>query len=307
MNISMWFKNTTFAAILAGAAFAADEAARFHHFHLNVVDPEKSIKYYDTFFGSVPVTFRGISKGLLTDRSFILLNKVDKAAPSEMISSIYHLGWGGVDGPSDFKWRDAMGIKWETPVTALGTNHYMYAYGPDNEVVEIWTGFKHYRFGHVHLFSDDVKTATEWYVKNLGLEGPQQVRPRPEYPAGGLVRKVGEALPAGMLWASAVESGGVTINIFATPRNETLNWWNYDGIKGELVKTDGRVVDHIAFSYRDIGPAFERMKANGVEIVDPMKDREEYGIKSFFVRGPDGILIEIVEARPIPEGLWETD
>ncbi|MEK7793885.1 MAG: VOC family protein [Candidatus Hydrogenedentota bacterium] len=99
----------------------------------------------------------------------------------------------------------------------------------------------------------------------------------------------------------------MTINIFATPRNETLNWWNYDGIKGELVKTDGRVVDHIAFSYRNIGPAFERMKANGVEIVDAIKDREEYGIKSFFVRGPDGILIEIVEARPIPEGLWETD
>jgi hypothetical protein len=27
-------------------------------------------------------------------------------------------------------------------------------------------------------------------------------------------------------------------------------------------------------------------------------------MKSFFVRGPDNVLLEIVEAKPIPDGLW---
>ena len=48
------------------------------------------------------------------------------------------------------------------------------------------------------------------------------------------------------------------------------------------------------------------MKKEGVEIVDGIKTRKEYGgMKSFFVRGPEKVLIEIVEAKPIPEGIWE--
>jgi catechol 2,3-dioxygenase-like lactoylglutathione lyase family enzyme len=83
-----------------------------------------------------------------------------------------------------------------------------------------------------------------------------------------------------------------------------VNWWAYDPID-ELVPSDGRSIDHIAFSYRDIDPVFERMKANGVDIVDPIKEREEYGMRSFFVRGPDKVLIEIVEEAPLPEAAWE--
>jgi catechol 2,3-dioxygenase-like lactoylglutathione lyase family enzyme len=64
-------------------------------------------------------------------------------------------------------------------------------------------------------------------------------------------------------------------------------------------------IDHIAFSYRDIEPVFGRMKKAGVTIAEPIAEREEFGIKSFFVLGPDGLLIEIVEAKPVPEGIWD--
>ena len=47
------------------------------------------------------------------------------------------------------------------------------------------------------------------------------------------------------------------------------------------------------------------MKKADVEIVGPIAYREEYKMKSFFVLGPDGLLVEIVEAKPIPEGVWE--
>ena len=46
------------------------------------------------------------------------------------------------------------------------------------------------------------------------------------------------------------------------------------------------------------------MKAAGVQIEAPIAMRPADDLKSFFVRGPDNVLIEIVEAKPIPDGLW---
>jgi catechol 2,3-dioxygenase-like lactoylglutathione lyase family enzyme len=298
--------STAFIAAPAGAQLT--EEPHFHHAHLNVVDIDASIAYYEKIFGAPRIKFRDIADAVLTDRSFFLFNKVDKPAPWEMISGIYHLGWGGVNGPSEFEWRDKLGVEWQTGLNSLGENYYMYAYGPDKEVVEVWTGFRHNRFGHVHLFSDDVKAATEWYVENLGVKGPARIAPKPpKAPAefsNGLATNPGGVFR--YLWTSAVSTNnGVTINIFAKPSDDTVNWWS-DPPVGDLVASDGRVVDHLAFSYRDIEPVFEHMKKNGVEIVKPIRHDESLNMKSFFVRGPDKVLIEIVEARPLPGGVWES-
>jgi catechol 2,3-dioxygenase-like lactoylglutathione lyase family enzyme len=45
------------------------------------------------------------------------------------------------------------------------------------------------------------------------------------------------------------------------------------------------------------------MRAAGVTITQPIAERPD-GVKSFFVTGPDNVSIEIVEAKPIPDGLW---
>ena len=47
------------------------------------------------------------------------------------------------------------------------------------------------------------------------------------------------------------------------------------------------------------------MQANGVEIVDDIKVRADFGFKSFFVLGPDQVTVEVVEEKPIPQGSWE--
>lgn len=296
------------ALVLIGSAVRAEdvERPRFHHTRINAVDPAKSIQYYQTMFGAVKVKYRGKADAVMVDRSFILFNKVAQPAPWKLESGIYHIGWGGVDGPSEFDWRTKKGMEWETPLSTLGNNYYMYAYGPDKEVVEVWTGFQHERFGHVHLFSDDVGAATEWYIKNLGLTGPDRVPPKP--PAAPEDFKTDPKNPMAIfryLWTSqVVTDNDVAINIFAKPSTDTVNWWNYEPL-GELQPTDGRAIDHIAFSFRSIKPVYDRMKANGVKIEDEIKDRPEFGFKSFFVRGPDKVLIEIVEEKPIPESAWE--
>ena len=75
-------------------------------------------------------------------------------------------------------------------------------------------------------------------------------------------------------------------------------------IAGGFGPTDGTAIDHIAFSYAELDPAFERMSAAG-EVVRGIEEQDEYGLRSFFVRTPDGVLVEIVEEHPIPEGIWQ--
>jgi hypothetical protein len=47
------------------------------------------------------------------------------------------------------------------------------------------------------------------------------------------------------------------------------------------------------------------MKRAGVKITETIKTDPKYHFKSFFVDGPDGVSIEVVEERPVPEGIWE--
>ena len=168
----------------------------------------------------------------------------------------------------------------------------------------MWTGFHHNRFGHVHLLSDDVNAAAKWYMQNLGLEGPPRDIPKPPPPPKDFVLKSGDQSIFRYLWASAVRAPGVEINIFGKPDKDYGIWWNYPPM-GEFEPTKGRAINHMAFSYRDIDPVFERMQKAGVEILEPISDKPEFGFRSFFVQGPDKVLIEVVEAKPNPEGLWE--
>ena len=106
-------------------------------------------------------------------------------------------------------------------------------------------------------------------------------------------------------WTNSFRCDNVNFVVYGLP-NYTPRppWWKEEPLT-EFSPTKGRVIDHIAFSYRDIEPVFERMKSAGVEIVEPIVIREGYGLKSFFVLAPNKVLVEIVEAKPIPEGVWE--
>jgi catechol 2,3-dioxygenase-like lactoylglutathione lyase family enzyme len=74
---------------------------------------------------------------------------------------------------------------------------------------------------------------------------------------------------------------------------------------GTLRVTDNTHLDHIAFSFRDLNAAHRRIRKLGVGTVKPMSLDKEYGFRHFFVRAPNGILVELVEARPWPEAAWE--
>lgn len=274
----------------------ADEPAHFHHVRLNVTDVDKSLKFYQRVFGAVPVKFRGGPDALFTERSFILFNRVDKPADATLNTGIWHIGWGGVDVKNEYAWWKSKGVDIHTPLSPLpgNDNFYFYINGPDKELIEINT-MGHHRFAHVHLFADDVNATTGWYRDQLGLK-----------PARDSVKKpVGDMSTLAGIWMNFIRCDNVTMIVFGKPDHDPPPpWWPGPALK-KIEPTEGRPIDHLAFSYRDIAPVFERMKKSGATIVRPVQTDERLKLKSFFVLAPDGVLVEIVESKPIPEGIWE--
>lgn len=287
------------AVVLAPTARAAAEdvqPARFHHVHLNVTDPKKSIQFYGRVFGATPTKYNGVADALFTERSFILLNKVDTPPENKLNTGIWHIGWGGVDVKNEYEWWKSHGVDIHTPLSPLPgkDNYYMYINGPDKELIEINT-MGHHRFAHVHFFCTDVNETVGWYAKHLGL------KPR----AANVKKPTGDMSTLAGIWINVIQCDNVTMIFFGKPDvSPAPPWWPDEPLK-EIQPTRGRPIDHIAFSYRDIEPVFERMKAAGVEIVAPITVDEKTKTKSFMVLAPEKVTIEVVEAKPIPEGIWE--
>lgn len=280
------------ALLFAGAVCAEEtESANFHHVHLNVTNAEETLEFYQRFFGAIDIEYASTAPALFTERSFILLAPVESAPPWELRSGIWHIGWGGVDVPHEYEWFKAQGVKIHTPLYALRDIHVTYLQGPDDEVIEVNT-MGHHRFAHVHLLAEDVNVTTQWYREHLG------VTPRRDYVEKPDLSKV-------RAWSNGFRVDNVSFVVYGMPNYEPRPPWWSDALLTEFEPTDGRAIDHIAFSYRTIEPVFERLNAAGVEIVHPIRHDPEYNHKSFFIRGPDKVLIEIVESKPIPEGIWE--
>ncbi len=285
-----------FVVVPAVRLWAAEaEPARFHHVHLNVTDPKKSIQFYRRVFGAVPVKYRGNTDALFTERSFILLNKVEKQPETKLNTGIWHIGWGGVDVKNEYEWWKSHDVDIHTPLSPLPgrDNYYMYINGPNKELIEINT-MGHHRFGHVHFFCTDVNETVDWYVKHLDLKPSRESVKKPS----------GDMSTLAGIWMNVIQCDNVTMIFFGKPDvSPAPPWWPDEPLK-EIQPTRGRPIDHIGFSYRDIEPVLERMKAAGVEITEPLHV-DETGTRSFQVLAPNRVTIEIVEAKPIPEGVWE--
>lgn len=280
-------------AILAACAVArAEEPAHFHHVHLNVTDPARTIAYYMKIHGATRVNYRGVSDALFTERSFILMNKVSAPPPSALESGLWHIGWGGRDVPSEYEWFKKNGATIRVPLYPLNEIWVTYLSGPDDEMIEVNT-MGHNRFGHVHLLAKDINATTDWYVTHLGAVTRGAPVPKPA------------DMSTVRAWSRSFRVDNVGFVVYGLPDYTPAPPWWQDPPIADAKPTEGRVIDHVSFSYRDITPVVDRMKVAGVEILSPIKDDTAFAHKSFFIRGPDQVLIEIVEDKPIPEGIWD--
>jgi catechol 2,3-dioxygenase-like lactoylglutathione lyase family enzyme len=285
--------------LLSNMEMLAENAtrARFHHVHLNVTNKPETLDFYTEYFGANRVNFKNQTQALFTEKSFILLNEVSSPPKSHLDTCLWHIGWAGVDGPSEFRWRKEKGAKIHTPLTPFGNEYYMYFQGPNEEVVEVYTGSRNHRFDHLHLLASDVNETIHWFLDTLLLKTNRRTVPQPS-------RDLDPNSLRG-IWVNSIQVDNVNLVVFGKPRPGTSPFWAPKELQEEFAPTEGSAIDHIAFSFRSIEPEFNRMQQQGVVIKEEISVDPSTGLKHFLVLAPDNLLVEIVEARPIPEGIWD--
>jgi hypothetical protein len=70
----------------------------------------------------------------------------------------------------------------------------------------------------------------------------------------------------------------------------------------KISETRGKPIDHIAWSTTKIEADRDRIKAAGTKIEEDISFKPEYGFRSFFVKSPKGVWLEIVEDTAFMSG-----
>lgn len=271
--------------------------AHFHHLHLNTTDPKAAIEFYTSRFDCEKAKFAGLLDAVWAQKSWILFSKANTAPPWELVSSIWHFGWGAEDMPAAYQKQLDMGTKFFTPLTDISDIggratdrkfYYAYVQSPDRALIELNTA-SHHRFGHLHLFSEDPIAAGEWYAKHFGATSTRSAPPSRE-PRMYRGHQIGPS-------ASLIKDN-VNIIIYPVQYSKHAYADHWKGQSG-IVSTKGRVVDHVGFSFANLEEALERLRKSGVPVTQEIRSIGK--IKFAFVEGPDKMNIEVIEGHPTKE------
>ncbi len=270
----------------ASTAFAQ---THFHHAHLNSVDPDAAIEFYTTHLSGERARFAG-ADAMWTQASWLLFNKVKQPPPYEVVSPLFHIGWGAEDMKAEFERQIKLGTTFQTVLTdgvelfGAGTrdrNFFIYLDGPDHATIEVQSA-PHHNFMHVHLLSDDPVAAAAWYERHLGLTPRNQLK----------TERAFRGIPTGPSASSQLDA--VTFFWYPTAHAKALYGGQWKG-RTEYASNRGRVIDHVAVSVDDLDQTLTRLRAEGVTVLSG--PRRSNGVRSAFVQAPDRMELEIVEGH----------
>jgi catechol 2,3-dioxygenase-like lactoylglutathione lyase family enzyme len=270
--------------------------AHFHHVHLNATDPAAAIQFYTSRFKARKESFAGLGDAVWTGDSWLLFTKVDSPPPSELLSGIWHIGWGAEDMQSAYRQQLAKGTRFATPITDIsdmvgGNRAFFYAYvdGPDHVLIELNTA-RHHNFGHVHMFSADPPAAGAWYSKELGVSSFPQTQQR--------IYKGVQIAPAAFVTADHVSMIIYPVEYLQAAAPDV-----WKARRDAFASTRGRVVDHLGFSVDDLDATLARMRKDDVKVTAEPRSIADGRIKFAFIEGPDQVAIELIQdatPRPAP-------
>ena len=265
---------------------------RFHHVHLNSVDPDKAIDFYATHFNAARDRFAGRVPAVRAQGKWLLFDTVKQAPPSPVISSLYHIGWGAPDMQAAYTRLLDSGVHFETPLTDIaqvleapaGRAFFAYVDGPDHAMIEI-NGARDDTFQHVHLLSADPVTTGQWYLKHFGATSTNPNPPREPRIHNGL-----QIYPF-----MGADLDGVRFYWYPKAFGQGSYPEAWKG-RTDFASPRGRVIDHIAFSVEGLDQALTKLEADGVRVLQRPKPAMNGLLRSAFVSAPDGVELELVEA-----------
>jgi catechol 2,3-dioxygenase-like lactoylglutathione lyase family enzyme len=272
-----------------------DMSIHLHHVHLKVHDREQTLAFYEQHLKLQRVWLNDTTLALHAPPTLLLLQVSPEAPSSKLPSALQHVGFGSTDtaawydeahahdvapdtrgntmfntndtptvqGPGSGSSTSALlslfGVAPPTCLPVVDPFAYMYVLGPDEERIEVCSGVDG-RINHVHITTADLVETSRWYQRFVGK--PDDISPT-------------------SMWALYLDD----VMLYIEPI----------GAAGDYAPTDDHVLNHIAFSVANLDAWRQRMQELNVEIVAEPAMTE--GFQSFFVRGPDGMLLELVQAH----------
>jgi catechol 2,3-dioxygenase-like lactoylglutathione lyase family enzyme len=257
------------ALLVLCASAPAFAQTHFHHAHLNSVDPAAAIEFYTTHLSGERASFDD-RDAVWTQKSWLLFTKVKQAPPSDIVSPLFHIGWGAEDMKAEFERQMKLGTTFQTVLT---------------DGVELFGAGTRDRnfFMHVHLFSDDPVAAAAWYRQHLAIATRTKLE---------TVRAF-RGIPTGP--SASMQLDNVTFWIYPTAHAKALYGGQWRGRTG-FATNRGRALDHVALSVDHLDATLARLKQEGVRIVSG--PRKVDGVRSAFIEAPDKMELELVEGQP---------
>jgi catechol 2,3-dioxygenase-like lactoylglutathione lyase family enzyme len=272
------------------------QGARWHHFHVNSIDPPAAIAYYTKYFDAQPARFAGIMDAVWTQKSWLLFTKVETKPSTAHDTAIWHIGWGAPDPKGEFQRQTELGNKFYQPLTDISTGlggrpdrfYYMYVESPDGTWIELNTA-RTDNFGHLHLFSADPIAAGDWYIRFFGVKGRALSTPDSPSRAPRMSLTDVQVGPSSSLYFD-----NVNMIIYPVQYSQKVYASDWDSGQTQLESTRGNVNDHLGVSVPNLDAALQVFRENGVLITQQaraVRDKFRYA----FIEGPDRIAIELIE------------
>lgn len=327
------------AAVLAAGLASTDRAAsgaqaslptpRFHHLHLNSVNPEAAIAFYTTQF---PSTSRGEFAGQPALRSpnnvWVLFNRVEAPPATEPQTAFWHFGWHvtdvrksleayrqravtllplytGDEGRTIFvssdTWPGSGGVLGLTRagiadakargVTPAGGAGFAYMRGPDDALIEYQGNMPVERFNHVHMYQDQPYCAQLWYQTRLNVPATSRPGQPVRTEANCRVERGPDKTFPALGWDGMYRTPSVTSTVFG----DVSFFWYMNQTDTPAASTRGHLMDHVALSVSDLDAWIAKLRAQQVAFLgEPHRIGEH---RAVMIEGPSREAIELVEAR----------
>jgi catechol 2,3-dioxygenase-like lactoylglutathione lyase family enzyme len=254
----------TLSSLLAAAVLAVPSAAQvqtlmYDHVHMAVPDPEAAAQWYHDHIGGEWVD--GRTDRLLFGRTRIMFLRGEGRRPSEG-GVIDHLGFSFPDLAAKLAEVGAAGAT-VTPLRDVeGLFKLAFVTDPFGVRLELVEDPQHLGFHHIHLRSQDPEATLAWYE---GMFGGVRIR---------MKGRLDGLLYPGNVW-------------ILVQRGET-----FPSVEG--------VIDHIGWRSPETESNVSRLTGNGAELTSQPRDMTlpNGQIRFFYIAGPEGARIELVERQP---------